>query len=66
MFILFNVIMMLNLIIGIMATSYENYAEVAKGHYYDSLISIFALYDYHDTWGFITCAHLPLNFFLIL
>lgn len=55
-FILFNVILMLNFIIAILAKTYEDYDAISKGIYYDSLIEIFPLYQFHEEYGFITCA----------
>ena len=65
-FILFNVVIMLNFIIAILAKTYEIYDEVSNGLYYDCLINVFPLYEYDEIWGFVTCTHVPFNFALLL
>ena len=57
---------MLNFIIAIMALTYEIFNEKAKGLYYDSLIGSFPLYENHDVWGFVTTAHIPFDYVLLI
>ena len=56
LYILINVVILLNFIIAILANTYAVYEEIAKGLFYDVLIAVFPLYQWHEVYGFITCA----------
>jgi len=56
LYILINVVILLNFIIAILGNTYAVYEEIRKGLFYDVLINVFPLYQWHEVYGFITCA----------
>jgi len=55
-YILLNVVILLNFIIAILANTYAVYQEIAKGLFYNMLIATFPIYQWDEVYGFIVCA----------
>jgi len=55
-FLLINLVLMLNLVIAILSNTFGNYADMVNGLYYKQLVSIFPVFDYDDNYGCLACA----------
>ena len=56
-FMLFNLIVLLNLVIAILANTYSELSEYSLGLYYDSLIQEIQLKQSHKFYGALTCTY---------
>ena len=65
-FLLINLVLMLNLVIAILSNTFAAYSELSNGLYYKVLVNIFPLYEYHDEYGCLTCGQSPFNLILII
>jgi len=55
LFLLINLVLMLNLVIAILANTFNRFETLSNGLYYNVLIHIFPLYDWDDSYGIIAC-----------
>jgi len=60
-FLLINVVILLNLVIAILDNTYGVYEPIQNGLYYNVLIHVFPLHEWHDEYGYIVCAQTPFN-----
>lgn len=60
-FLILNLIIILNLVIAILATTYEEYSGYKRGLYYDTLVRTVPRLQSHKHYGAIVCALGPLN-----
>lgn len=60
-FLLINIILMLNLVIAILSQSFQNLASYTNGLYCDTLVKSFAAAEWHDRYGCLACANTPLQ-----
>ena len=58
-FLLINIILMLNLVIAILSQSFQNLASYTNGLYCDTLVKSFAAAEWHDHYGCLACASTP-------
>ena len=61
-FLVVNLVLMLNFIIAILSDTYANYIELKNGLYYNELVMIFPYQDWDDRYGCLVCAQPPFNF----
>jgi len=66
LFLLINLVLMLNFVIAILTNTFAELDTVKTGLFYQQLINIFPVYDWDDKYGYILCAQSPLNVFLPL
>ena len=55
-FLLLNIVVILNLVIAILATTYNDYSQFERGLFYDTLIQTLPLNRNDENYGFMTCA----------
>ena len=55
-FLLINVVILLNLVIAILGNTYGMYEPIQNGLFYNVLIHVFPLYDWDNEYGYIVCA----------
>ena len=65
-FLMINLILMLNLVIAILANTYSAYDVISSGLYYGVLIDMFTIAEWDSKWGSLVCAQTPFNVFLPL
>lgn len=53
---LVNMVLLLNLVIAILSTTYANYEDKKLGLYYEVLVAKFAVMQYDDNYGVVACA----------
>jgi hypothetical protein len=58
-FLILNFVIILNLVIAILSTTYEQYSEYKRGLYYDSQIGVVPRQATDSKYGAMTCAHGP-------
>ena len=66
MFLFINLVIMLNFIIAILASTFERYESNSHGYYYQMILSIIPSMEYHESYGAIVCATQPLDLILLL
>ena len=60
-FLALNMVLLLNLIIAILSTTYGIFEDKKKGLYYEVLVAKFATLEFDEMYGASACAQLPLN-----
>ena len=64
-FLFVNVVIMLNFIVAILASTYERYESNSHGYYYTMILGIIPTMEYHESYGAIVCATQPLDLILL-
>jgi uncharacterized membrane protein len=64
-FLFVNVVIMLNFIIAILASTYERYESNSHGYYYTMILGIIPTMEYNESYGAIVCATQPLDLILL-
>jgi hypothetical protein len=65
-FLLINTVLMLNFVIAILSSTFNNYEKLKIGLYYNVLIELFAKMSWDDKFGCLICAQQPLNLLLTM
>lgn len=55
-FLFINMVIMLNFIVAILATSYSKYESNSHGYFYQMILEIIPSMEYHEQYGAIVCA----------
>lgn len=55
-FLLVNLILMLNFVIAILSSTYQNFEHIQSGLYYNVLIQVFPAMGWDDNFGCLVCA----------
>jgi hypothetical protein len=55
-FLLVNLILMLNFVIAILSSTYQNFEDIQSGLYYNVLIQVFPAMGWDDDFGSLICA----------
>ena len=66
LFLLINIVFMLNLVVAIMSNAFAYLDEVKNGLYYNVLINQFPVFEWDERYGAIVCAQSPFNILLPL
>lgn len=65
-FLILNMVVIINLVIAILATTYNEFSTYERGLYYDTLIQALPINKNHKHFGFMVCAPSVLSFFILL
>jgi hypothetical protein len=57
----FNIVIILNLVIAILASTYNQYNQYKRGLFYDTLVRAVPIYQSDKRYGSVMCAYLPFN-----
>ena len=60
-FLIINGVIILNLIIAILASTYEEYVQFKRGLYYDNIVAAIPRFTYDENYGSMTCALGPFS-----
>lgn len=61
-----NFIIILNIVIAILSSTYSNYSDKKLGLYYETLVSKFPQMKFDEKYGAVVCAPPMLNLLLVL
>jgi hypothetical protein len=64
LFLLVNLILMLNFVIAILSSTYQNFENIQSGLYYGVLIQVFPSMGWDNDYGCLVCAQTPFNIIL--
>lgn len=62
---LVNLVLLLNLVIAILSSTYAYYEDKKLGLYYEVLVAKFPTMEYDDNYGVVACAQPPLNLMIL-
>ena len=62
---LVNLVLLLNLVIAILSSTYAYYEDKKLGLYYEVLVAKFPSMQYDDNYGAVACAQPPLNLMIL-
>jgi hypothetical protein len=60
-FLLINLVMLLNYVVAILGSVFEKYNEQSQGLYLNVLVNLFPSLEWHDEYGCLICAHAPVD-----
>jgi len=64
-FVLINVILMLNFVVAILADTFAKYDNIQLGLYYNVLNNKFPSYEWHPHYGALVCSKIPTPTFIL-
>jgi hypothetical protein len=56
MFLILNAVIIVNLVIAILSTTYEEFVQYKRGLYYDNIVAIIPRFKNNKYYGSMTCA----------
>lgn len=64
-FLVFNIVVILNLVIAILATTYNDYSQFERGLFFDTLIQTLPLNRNDELFGCMVCAPSIVSLFIL-
>jgi len=58
-------VLLLNLVIAILSSTYAYYEDKKLGLFYEVLVAKFSVMEYDDNYGVVACAQPPLNLMIL-
>ena len=65
MFLLINLVLLLNLVIALLSSIYTNYSDKSLGLYYEIIVGMFPSMEYDNYYGAVVCAQPPFNLMIL-
>lgn len=60
-----NIVIILNLVIAILATTYNELNQYKRGLFFDTVVKTIPIYKTNKTYGALVCAYPPLNVLML-
>ena len=60
-FLILNLVLMINLVIAILSSTYVDLSRVSNGLYCDTLVKVFPIFDWDHLYGSLVVAHTPMQ-----
>jgi hypothetical protein len=60
-FLIFNGVIVINLVVAILSNIFSNFAAYGRGLYNDMLIRLVPIFKYHKSYGSMACAYPPMS-----
>lgn len=65
LFLLINLVLLLNLVIALLSSTFAFYEDKQLGLYYEVIVALFPTMEYDDKYGAVVCAQPPFNLMIL-